>query len=111
MDAKRFMDAIVPDDGWYCIFAAKDGKLRQKLYETSHLAIQAAMDLDSNGYDTYFALATFETDQSRTVPNIKYLSSFFLDLDCGTETLKEGEKPKMIHPLQCSCWETGFSRQ
>jgi hypothetical protein len=94
MDAKRFMDAIVSDDGWYCIFAAKDGKLRQKLYETSHLAIQAAMDLDSNGYDTYFALATFETDQSRTVPNIKYLSSFFLDLDCGTETLKEGEKPK-----------------
>ena len=59
MDAKRFMDAIVSDDGWYCIFAAKDGKLRQKLYETSHLAIQAAMDLDSNGYDTYFALATF----------------------------------------------------
>jgi hypothetical protein len=83
MDTKDFLDAVLGDDGHYCVFAAKDGKRVQKFYTTREEVIEAATHFDSEGYETYFALATFCEAGSRKATNIKYLKSFFLDLDCG----------------------------
>jgi len=83
MDTKDFLDAVLGDDGHYCVFAARDGKRTQRFYSTRDEVIEAATHFDSKGCETYFALATFCEEGSRKTNNIKYLKSFFLDLDCG----------------------------
>lgn len=83
MDTKDFLDAVLGDDGHYCVFAAKDGKRTQKFYTTRDEIIEAATHFDNEGHEVYFALATFQESGSRKTSNIKYLKSFFLDLDCG----------------------------
>jgi len=84
--AEDFLAGVTAEDGNYCLFAAnkKENKIPQQTFYSSRIAlIRAAEKLDKNGYDAYFALATFETTDSRKVENVKQLRSFFLDLDCG----------------------------
>jgi hypothetical protein len=83
MDSFKFLNAVLPNDGWYCIVAIKQGKINQKFYNSLDVAVHAAHQFDSNGFDTYFALATFKEDGKRTTDNAYQLKSFFLDLDCG----------------------------
>ena len=85
MRTEEFLKSILGDVGHYCIVGLKPKEDRrvQKFYESLDDAITVASDLDSNGYDAYFALATFETGDSRKNDNVKQLRSLFLDLDCG----------------------------
>ena len=62
----------------------------------------AARDLDSKGYDSYFALSTFNESNSRKVSNVKQLKSFFLDLDCG-ETKDYPNQDEALKALQGFC--------
>ena len=72
-------------EGHYCVFASRthDDRRVQKFYDTIEQVIHAARSLDAEGYDAYYALATFHEAGSRKVDNVKYLKSLFLDLDCG----------------------------
>ena len=84
MDTRRFLETALASSGFYCIFAAhKNGRKVQKFYKTAYDAMVAARDFDANGYDAYYALATFTEDNSRKVNNVCRLKSLFLDLDCG----------------------------
>ena len=83
METKRFLDLVLGDDGHYCVFAARDGTVKQKFYTSVDDVIDAARDFDSNGHDAYFALATLEETGSRKADNVRSLKAFFLDLDCG----------------------------
>lgn len=84
MQTKTFLQSVVPREGWYCVFAAnKTGQLKQKFYESLDHVLDASRDLDSNGYDVYFALATFGAAGSRKQDDAIKLRSFFMDLDCG----------------------------
>ena len=85
METKTFLEGVLASDGHYCIFAshAKDDHRVQKFYGSIEKAVHAAQELDTRGYDAYFALATFEEPNSRKVTNVRYLKSLFLDLDCG----------------------------
>jgi hypothetical protein len=85
METTLFLKSVLGDEGHYCIFAARSSDERkvQKFYDNLDAAIHAAHNLDAEGYDTYFALGTFDQAGSRKVPNVKQLRSFFLDLDCG----------------------------
>ena len=85
METKRFLDLVLEDDGHYCVFAARDGTVKQKFYTSVEDVISAATDFDANGYDAYFALATLEEAGSRKADNVRSLKSFFLDLDCGPD--------------------------
>ena len=85
METKTFLETVLGGSGYYCVFAnrASDNRRLQEFHETIDAVIRSAQALDEDGFDTYFALATFEAKGSRKVTNVKELRSFFLDLDCG----------------------------
>jgi hypothetical protein len=85
MRAEEFLKAVLGDEGYYCIVGikAKEDKRVQKFYPDLDSAVSVAYNLDQEGYDAYYGLATFETGESRKNDNVKQLRSFFLDLDCG----------------------------
>lgn len=87
MTTSDFLARVLGDDGFYCVFGAKAATKQrvQKFYTSVDRAVNAAVELDNNGFDAYFALATFETDESRTKDNAKQMRALFLDLDCGED--------------------------
>ena len=60
MKTKQFLNLVLGDEGHYCVFAAKDGAVKQKFFTSVQDVIDAANDFDADGYDAYFALATLE---------------------------------------------------
>ena len=85
MDTITFLEAVLGDEGMYCVWGNRiaDSKKVQKFYPTIDALIHAAHNLDSDGYDAYFALGTFDDSGSRVASGVKQLKAFFLDLDCG----------------------------
>lgn len=85
MDTKLFLESVLGSTGHYCVFGAKasEDKRVQKFYDSIDAVISAAENLDAEGFDTYFALGTFEEAGTRKAYNVLQLKSFFLDLDCG----------------------------
>lgn len=85
MDTRRFLETTLASSGFYCVWASNKstGRKAQKFYGTAYEAMVAAREFDANGYDAYYALATFTEDNSRKVDNVHKLKSLFLDLDCG----------------------------
>ena len=85
MIIKTFLSRVLGSEGNYCVFAARsrDNRRVQKFYDTVDEVETAAQDLDADGYDVYFALATFKTTENRKADNAHQLRSIFLDLDCG----------------------------
>ena len=61
----------------------KDKKPRQVFVSSVDEVSGLADALVHRGYDAYFALANFDSEETRTVANAISLNSFFLDLDCG----------------------------
>jgi len=85
METRIFLQEALASDGLYCIFASNTAtdKRVQKFFTSVDTLIDSALDLDTQGYDVYFALSTFGEDNSRKVSNVKNVKTFFLDLDCG----------------------------
>lgn len=74
-----------PDDGLRCIFAVRDGKRKQLFFRPDQEPDlwARAESLDADGWDVYFAPATFQNGESRKVENASLMRSFWIDLDCG----------------------------
>lgn len=85
MNNIEFLQQVLGDDGYYCIVGLKkdSDKPVQKFYKTIEDAVVNAEKLRDNGYDAYYALATFEDGKSRKTANVKQLRSLYIDLDCG----------------------------
>ena len=85
METKTFLQKALSSDGYFCLFAARseDGRRVQKFYDSVDALVDAASNFDDEGFDVYYGLATFNEGGSRKLDNVKQLSSFFLDLDCG----------------------------
>ena len=85
MKTIEFLEGVLSSEGHYCVFAARsrDDTRTQKFYDTLEEVERAALKLDADGYDAYFALSTFKEPTNRKGPNAHELKSFFLDLDCG----------------------------
>ena len=111
METKIFLAGVLADEGHYCVFAAhsKDDHRTQTFHDSIDEVIDAAVSLDAKGYDAYFALATFEEPNSRKVKNVKYLKSFFLDLDCGASK-DYATQQAAISALQVFCKKFTFPR-
>lgn len=79
MKTEDFLRRVLGEDGHYCLFSfrTKDDKRIQKFYSSVGDMADAARDLDSKGYDAYFALSTFKETNSRKVDNVHQLKSFF----------------------------------
>jgi hypothetical protein len=85
MNTQLFLEKILGDEGYYCILGLAQDKVVQKFYTKLQDVIKVAENFKENGYDAYYALATFEDAKSRMARNVKQLKSLFLDLDCGAE--------------------------
>jgi hypothetical protein len=111
METKTFLESVLGDEGYYCIFAARlsDERKVQKFYDNLDAAIHAAHNLDAEGYDAYFALGTFDQAGSRKAPNVKQLRSFFLDLDCGP-TKDYATQSEALAALRSFCKELKLPR-
>ena len=85
MDNLEFLQQVLGDQGYYCIVGLKKDSDRpvQKFYPNLEDAIKVAEDLRDNGFDAYYALATFENPKSRRTTNVQQLRSLYIDLDCG----------------------------
>lgn len=85
MSTGKFLRDTLAEGGLYCLFASnkKEDTRIQKFYPSLDELESTAYDLDSKGFDVYFALGSFNTKGSRKVTNVKAFKSFFLDLDCG----------------------------
>jgi len=64
-----FLQTVLSDSGHYCLFASKRTEQQpvQKFYESVEDLIDEAERFDGQGYDVYFALATFREPGSRRV--------------------------------------------
>jgi hypothetical protein len=80
-----FLQQVLGDGGYYCIVGLKkdSDKPVQKFFQKLEEAVAVAHNLKDNGYDAYYALATFNDGSSRKTVNVKQLKSLFIDLDCG----------------------------
>ena len=83
METKQFLSTVLGDEGHYCVLGLKDKVTKQTFYNSIDLLINAAFELDNDGFNAYFALATFKEAQNRTSENVLQLRALFLDLDCG----------------------------
>ena len=85
MDTRQFLHRVLGGDGRYCTFAARktDERIKQDFHTSIDEAIDRANELDEEGYDTFFALATFGPENKRTADNAIELRALFLDIDCG----------------------------
>lgn len=83
----EFLAAVLPSlevGEHYCSWGIKDGHIRQQFVESIDALVQQCDDLNSHGYNSFFALAKFgPKDQGRFATNAIALKSFFIDLDCG----------------------------
>lgn len=86
MNNLEFLRQVLGDEGFYCIVGLKkdSDKPVQKFFPTLEDAVIVAENLNNDGYDAYYALATFEDGKSRKTNNVKQLRALFLDLDCGS---------------------------
>ena len=104
METRTFLRAALANEGHYCVFASRtrDDRRIQKFYDSIDKVIDAAQNMDAEGYDAYYALATFKEAGSRKVDNVKYLNSLFLDLDCGASK-DYATQPDAIGALKHFC--------
>ena len=80
----EFLSLVLPPTGIYCVVGLKDKKPRQVFVDTLEDVSDYADALTAKGYDSYFALASFNNNEDgRTLANAKEVKSFFLDIDCG----------------------------
>lgn len=86
----NFLQSILPPDGVYVAVAIDEGKTRQTFHESVEDLNERLDTLRDTHVNAYFALASFNTDSSRTADNVKHLRCFYLDLDCGVDP--EGKK-------------------
>ena len=111
MNNLDFLRQILGDEGFYCIVGLKkdSDKPIQKFYPKLEDAFTVAENLKNDGYDAYYALATFEDGKSRKTNNVKQLRSLFLDLDCGTGKAYDTQQ-EAIEALKNFCKASGMPK-
>ena len=107
MKTKEFLERVL-GDGYYSVLGLGNKKT-QSFHATIDDVITKANELDDEGINAYFGLATFTTDNDRKVTNVKSLSSFYLDLDCGVSK-EYPDQNAAFQDLKRFIEETGLPR-
>ena len=109
MDTKQFLSTVLSDQGYYCVLGIRNNKTIQKFYDSLDTLINSAKLLDTKGFDTYFALSTFEKGTSRKAKNAKFVKALFLDIDCGEDKPYKNQVDA-IRALKTFCKDVGVPK-
>lgn len=111
MNNLEFLQQVLGDEGYYCIVGLKEDsdKAVQKFFQRLEDAATVAENLKNEGYNAYYALATFKDGKSRKTANVQQLRSLFVDLDCGPGKPYETQKEALVD-LKRFCQETKMPR-
>jgi len=106
----EFLSLVLPPTGQYCVVGlGADKKPKQVFVESIDEVSDYADAMVHKGYDAYFALANFQSDEGRTVANAKELNSFFIDIDCGANKAY-ADQTEGIEALQKFLANTDFTK-
>jgi len=106
----EFLSLVLPPTGQYCVVGlGADKKPKQVFVESIDEVSDYADAMVHKGYDAYFALANFQSDEGRTVANAKELNSFFIDIDCGANKAY-ADQTEGIEALQKFLASTDFTK-
>lgn len=85
MTPQEFLAAVLPPPGYglYCVCELTSTRKKHEFVPTLEEAQAKIENFNKKHFDTYFALATFESDRSREASNARWVQSFFVDIDCG----------------------------
>ena len=114
MNTKSFLELVLGHEGHYCVWANRTAtgeapEIKQKFYSSVTELVDAAEEFDHNGWNAFFALATYEESGSRKADNVKWMKSFFLDLDCGPNKEFDTQRAA-LQELQAFCKEHKLPR-
>lgn len=110
METKSFLKQVLAHGDSYCVFAAKpDGAKKQKFYTSIDAVMHASEQFDSNDYDVYFGLATFDGTGERKAKYAMHMRSLFVDLDCGP-TKDYANQGEALADLQKFCKAVGMPK-
>ena len=91
---KNFLSTILPSQGVYVVTSLKAGVCRNHSCHSIGEMVQKAQGLDVQGYDVFFACASYHQEsyidvggkrRQRTSENAGWVQSFWLDIDCGPD--------------------------
>ena len=97
---QTFLTSILPSQGLYFITSIKTEVCRNHPCHSFNQMVKKAHDLDRQGYDVFFACASFKEEshidadgkrRQRTAENAGWVKSFWLDIDCGPDKAAEGK--------------------
>ena len=85
MQVIDFLSAVLPppSEAYYCAVELKTRAKEHKFVKTLEELHEAALLFDKAKKDTYFALAVFESSDSRTAANSTRIKCLFADIDVG----------------------------
>ena len=122
MTPLEFLAEVLPSpgNGYYCAVELTTKKKQHVFGETLDAIIPTIEKWADKGYDTYFALGTFGTDENRTKDNMHASQVLAVDLDCNHPKDIPDEagniKPKSYPSAKAAaqaladfCEETGLS--
>jgi hypothetical protein len=83
-ETTKFLSAVLPQTGIYCVVGIKGKKVEQKFVEDFDAVIATAEELVATQTEAYFALASYEDGSTRrTQDKTAAVKAFWLDIDCG----------------------------
>jgi hypothetical protein len=81
---QQFLGAVLAPEGKYCVVGISGkGAPSQRFFDTLTQVDAAVDELEAQQVNSFVAVASYNNDTDRTAANVKYLKSFFLDLDVG----------------------------
>lgn len=85
-----FLEKVLGDRGYYCLFAvppkkfvADKPKPKQKFFDSIAALTAAADKVNKQGYNAFFAVQTYAESTQRLPSNLLQMKSLYLDIDCG----------------------------
>lgn len=86
MDAVEFLEAVLPSTGTYCVCELSTDYKRHQFTETIGAAVTRAEHFAAAGFNTYYAMASFQPGTTRRLAeNAQYMRSFVIDIDIDAE--------------------------
>src|SRR5207253_588221 len=87
--ALKFLERILPEDGYKCATVFNEGKVFNKFFATVPELAKFISQQDGLDRTVYHACAAFGTPDSRRASNAIGARAFWLDVDCGWDDKKK----------------------